>query len=461
MKSFKAFQIYATPKVLSVFFLGISCGLPLSLLGTSLSFWLKESGLTLGAIGLYSLLRTPLSLKFLWAPLVDRIKLPYLSQKLGKRRAWGLLFQIGMMISIFGLSALCPEKNIAALKILGVLTAFFIASQDIVVDALRIETIPAEYQGQGAASYQMGYRLGMLFSGAGGLWLASFLGWNIVYFFIGLAGTIGMATLFLMPFSEEDEQKENLQTPLPCHASASSSDILSEEEKTNPPQRKIPTFLQDLHTIVVSPFKDFMTRYAHWGIILMFIITYKLSNATLGRMAGLFYNKIGFNYTQIAGISNIWGTLATILGTILGGALVMKKGVMKTLFLLGVIEIFTSVGFAIQAFLGNNIYFLSVLIAFDNIVGGMGTTAFVAYLSGLCSPLYVTTQYALLSSIMALPKDFFASFAGYFVEWLSWPLFFFMTGLLMLPSLWILSFMMKKNVSPLFQKIDTSQNQKE
>ncbi len=460
MKLNKAFRVYCTPRLLSVFFLGISCGLPISLLAGSLSYWLLECGLALSTIGAFNLLRTPMSLKFLWAPLVDRIRIPYLSRKLGKRRAWGLLFQAGMMASIFGLSVLSPEKDAVLLRVLGVITAFFIASQDIVVDALRIETVPKEYQGQGAASYQMGYRLGMLVSSAGGLWLASAFGWNMVYFLIGLAGIIGMMALLLMPFSVEDEEKESLETKRQNEMAVSSLKSLTEKEEgafvsstkeAAPEKKKRSAFLLDLKVMVINPFKDFVARYPYWFVILLFVVTYKLSNAMLGNMAGMFYRKIGFDYLQIAGTSNLWGTAATILGTVLGGVLVMRKGVMKTLMILGFVEILTSVGFMIQALLGANIYFLAVLIAFDNIVGGMGTTAFVAYLSGLCSPLYVTTQYALLSSIMTLPKDFLASFSGYFAEQMGWPAFFLMTGALMLPSLGILYFLMKKKASALFE----------
>ena len=402
---------YLKPSVLVVLMLGFSCGLPLSLVFGSLSYWLKSSGVALAAIGYFSLVRTPYSLKFLWAPLVDRIPIPLLSKKFGQRRSWALFFQIGLIVSIFMLSLLNPAQNLGLAAFLAFCVAFFSASQDIVVDALRIDSLTKEEQGPGAGAYQLGYRIGMLLSGAGGLWLASVASWSMAYQIVGGLILIGFITVLLM------------------------------KEVTNDSPKKLQGhWFQEM---LINPFKDFM-RHQGWFLIILFIVLYKINNAVLGVMAGPFYLETGFSEKEIATISNIWGSIATILGTLLGGIVVVRFGVIRCLWVLGLVEILTSFGYAGQSIIGYDLCYLIGLIAFDNVVGGMGNTVFVAYLSLLCSKKYTTTQYALLSSFAMVARDIFASNGGVLATYLGWTYFFILTGILMIPGLGLLYYMRKR-----------------
>ncbi len=412
MRTWKtAVSTYLKPSVLVVLLLGFSCGLPLSLVFGSLSYWLKTSGVALAAIGYFSLVRTPYSLKFLWAPLVDRIPIPILSARFGQRRSWALVFQAGLIASVLGLSCLHPAEHLGLTAVLAGCVAFFSASQDIVVDALRIDSLSKDEQGPGAGAYQLGYRIGMLMSGAGGLWLASVASWNTAYQVVGCFILIGFITVLCMKDVSGDAPKELRGAWL--------------------------------HEMLINPFKDFM-KHQGWFFIVLFVILYKINNAVLGVMAGPFYLEMGFSEKEIAAVSNLWGSAATILGTLFGGVVVVRFGVMRCLWVLGLIEILTSLGYAGQSVLGYNLTYLIGLIAFDNIVGGMGNTVFVAYLSLLCSKKYTTTQYALLSSLAMVARDIFASNGGVLAAGLGWTHFFILTGVLMLPGLMLLYYMRRR-----------------
>ncbi len=412
MTSWKtAIGTYLKPSVRVMLLLGFSCGLPLSLVFGSLSYWLKTSGVALAAIGYFSLVRTPYSLKFLWAPLVDRIPIPLLSDKVGQRRSWALVFQICLITSIVILSFLNPAEQLGWVALLACGVAFFSASQDIVVDALRIDSLSDDEQGPGAGAYQLGYRIGMLVSGAGGLWLASMLSWNTAYLVTGCLIAVGFISVLMMKEVVDD-------TVQPLQGAW-------------------------LEEMLINPFKDFM-KHKGWLLIILFVVLYKINNAVLGVMAGPFYLDMGFTEKQIAAVSNIWGSVATIAGTLIGGIVVVRFGVVRCLWALGLIEILTSVGYAGQAVIGADLTYLIGLITFDNVVGGMGNTVFVAYLSLLCSKKYTTTQYALLSSLAMFARDVVASNGGVLAETLGWVHFFILTGGLMLPGLFVLWYMRRR-----------------
>lgn len=412
MKTWKtAVSTYLKPSVGMVLLLGFSCGLPLSLVFGSLSYWLKTSGVALAAIGYFSLVRTPYSLKFLWAPLVDRIPVPGLSRKFGQRRSWALVFQIGLIACVWALSLLHPAQHLGLTAVLACGVAFFSASQDIVVDALRIDSLSKDEQGPGAGAYQLGYRIGMLASGAGGLWLASVTSWNTAYQVVGCLIFVGLITVLCM-----------------------------KEQTADQPKALRGAWFQEM---LIRPLKDFM-KHNGWFWILLFVVLYKINNAVLGVMAGPFYLETGFSEKEIAAVSNMWGSAATIFGTLMGGVIVVRFGVMRCLWVLGFIEILTSLGYAGQAAVGYDLTYLIGLITFDNIVGGMGNTVFVAYLSLLCSKKYTTTQYALLSSLAMVARDVFASNGGVLAAHLGWIHFFILTGILMLPGLILLYYMRRR-----------------
>ena len=424
-----AIKGYTKRQILIFLFLGFSCGLPYNLLGYSLSLWLKDIGVALSVVGLFSLVFLPYSFKFLWAPFVDRLNVPYLSQKLGRKKAWALVFQVGLIASIFGLAYFSPDKNTwvwswtytdstGALQtavvplqtyILALLTAFFASSQDIVVDALRIDTLSEEELGEGAGTYQFGYRMGLLLSGAGVVALSAYVSWSLAYFLVGCFVLTGFISIFWV------KEKPVLPT------------------KTS------------FKELVVNPFADFIKRHYAWQLILIFIVLYKLCNAVLGRMALPFYADIGFTKEQIALVSGAIGPWITMAGIPIGGLLVMRFGILNSLLYLGIVEILTSFAFAGLAVLGANVPAFFLTIVFDNIVGGMGGAVFVAYLSSLCHKSYSATQYALLTSLMAVASSFVASTSGFMAQSLGWPIFFILTGILMIPALILLKSMLYLN----------------
>lgn len=426
-----ALTAYGKPKIFIFLFLGFSCGLPYNLLGYSLSLWLKDTGFALSVVGLFSLVFIPYSLKFLWAPFVDRIRLPYLSQKLGQKKAWALVFQIGLVFSIFALAGFPPDKNTWTISwefidaktglmqtasvpvqtyLFALLTAFFACSQDIVVDALRIDTLAKEELGEGAGAYQFGYRMGLLLSGAGVVALSAYISWSLAYFLIGCFVITGFISIFFV-----------------------------REFDALPPQKSAHL----LHDMIITPFADFMKKNG-WFLILIFIVLYKLCNAVLGRMALPFYDDIGFSKEQIALVSGAFGPWITMAGIPIGGMLVMRYGILKSLFGLGFVEILTSLAFAGLALLGANMPAFFCVIVFDNIVGGMGGAVFVAYLSSLCSRAYSATQYALLTSLMAVASSVVASYSGFWAEDMGWSVFFVFTGALMIPALCLLWYLMHR-----------------
>ena len=422
-----ALKGYLNPAVFIFLFLGFSCGIPLSLIGYSLSLWLADTNMGLAVIGFFALVLLPYNFKFVWAPLIDKIRLPILADKIGMRKAWLIVFQCFLIISVCGLAYFAPDKNtwiysferiidgektIVHLPlqtyIFAFLTAFFAASQDIVVDALRISTLKKEEYGEGAGMYQFGYRMGMLLSGAGVVAVSALLSWQISYFICAGILLIGLAsTLFV------------------------------KEEQT--------TVQQEKHLwkeMFIKPFQDFMLRQ-NWYWLLIFIVLYKLCNAILGRMALPFYREMGFSKVEIALISGTIGPWITIAGVALGGILVMRYHILKLLLVLGFIEILTSVVFGLFSLFYHSIPMFLVVILFDNIVGGMGGAVFVAFLSGLCSKQYAATQYALLTGLMMFAVSVVSVYSGIWAEKMGWLTFFVFTGILMLPALGLLCYLIK------------------
>lgn len=424
---------YLKPRVLVFLFLGFACGLPFMLISRTLKLWLEASHIEVSVIALFAAVTLPFSFKFVWAPLVDRIRIPYLSGLIGHKKAWGLLIQICLVVSIFGLACMPPDQNtyfweymIQGRRVLipmqtfifAFLVAFFTASQDIVVDALRIDTLPKEEFGQGSGLYMLGYRLGLLSSGAG-LWMLVdyFHDWRMPYMMAGCGILVGMAGILLM-------HEQPREAPRSDHI---------------------------LKNMFVDPFAHFMTHRS-WVLILAFIALYKVCNSVLGNLIDPFYKQIGFNLTQIGVVSGVFGPFVTIFGALLGGVLVVRFNILKTLFALGVVEILTSLVFAGLALLGSHTPAFVATIVFDNIIGGMGGAVFVAYLSGLCSPKYSATQYALLTSLMTVVSVVVAMPTGFLTQQfilsyglhLGWAAFFVSTSVLMVPALVVLGVLMRR-----------------
>lgn len=415
-----AAKIYMDKRMLTMIALGFSSGFPLLLVFGTLNLWLKDAGISYAAIGLFSLVKTPYSFKWAWSPLIDRIRLP-LFCRLGRRRGWALFTQIILMLSILCMSTVNPSASPLTMAFFAVLVTIASASQDIVLDAYRIESFSSKEQGAGVAIFVLGYRFGLIFSGAGAIWMASVMSWNNVYVIMSLGALIGMIAILCSKEPAQDSKKTQV----------SYSGSL---------RKRIKKFLL---TAVYDPFKDFM-RKPDWVVILLFIFFYRMSDAYMGPMAYPFYDDMGFSKVEIAYVSKLYGMIATILGGIAGGLIINRFGIMKSLFWFGVLQGITNLMFVAQSYAGHNIYLLTVTISLDNISAGMGTTALVAYLSSLCNIAYTATQYALLSSLMSFARDLFAATSGFLADHVSWDIFFFITALMVIPGLILLAYLTKK-----------------
>ena len=417
-------RIYRDRRVLIILFLGFSSGLPLLLVFSTLSVWLKMEGVSLTAIGLFSLVRTPYTFKFLWAPVVDRLSLPVLTGLLGRRRGWAILTQTALMASIFAMASTNPSESPGLTALFALLVAFSSASQDIVIDAYRVEVLDDNEQGAGAGAIVLGYRMGMLTAGAGALWLAAAFTWNQAYTLMGGLVVVGMVTILLA--------REPVLGP-------SLESAFAEDERNAGLARRLAWFYEAIN----APFRDFM-GHSGWAAIVLFIALYKLGESYLGVMANPFYVETGFTTIEIANVSKVFGLGAIITGGLIGGVMVNRIGIMRSLLICGVLQIAGTLMFVAQALVGANVPMLMVTIAAENITSGMATTAFVAYLSSLCNQAYTATQYALLSSFMAFTRDVLSASAGWVAEWLGWIGFFLFSAAAAVPGLAVLLWLMRR-----------------
>ncbi|MFV0625869.1 MAG: AmpG family muropeptide MFS transporter [Alphaproteobacteria bacterium] len=416
-KWIEAGKVYADKRMIVMILLGFSSGFPGALVGSTLSLWLKKMHISSQTIGLFSLIKVPYSFKWMWAPIIDNIQIPFLC-KLGRRRSWGIATQVMLISFILAMSQVNPATNLWLLAVFGFFVVIASASQDIVLDAYRVESFSEKEQGAGTAIFILGYRIGMIFSGAGALYLATTIGWNSVYIVMSLGALVG---LFTMLFITEK------------------SIPLKRKYKGTKKQR----FLLFFRNSIIAPFADFMQK-SRWQIILLFIFLYKMSDAYMGPMVYVFYDDIGFTELEIAKISKIYGMGATIFGGIIGGLIASRYDVMKTLLIGGILQGLSNLMFAAQAHVGHNIDFLTLTITIENVAGGIGTAAFVAYLASMCNPLYTATQYALLSSFMTLLRDVVAASSGYLASVVSWEVFFIITSFMAIPGLLLLPFLKQR-----------------
>ena len=402
----EACRVYTDPRVLAVLFLGFSSGLPLLLTLGTLSIWLAESGISKTAIGLFALVGVPYSFKFLWAPFMDRLTLPWLTQRFGRRRGWALATQALLMVSVLGLGQCDPLANPELLAVWALVVTFASASQDIVIDAYRVEILEERQYGAGAATYVGGYRLGMLVAGAGALYLAEAIPWSAVYAVMAALVLVGIGTVLVNPEPESAPMAGG---------------------RTDTPALW-------LREAVIAPFAEFALR-RDWLVILVFVALYKFGDSLAGVMANPFYIEIGFSKAKIANISKLFGLLATLAGTFLGGVLMVRRGIMWSLLVCGLLQMFSNLLFAVQAVVGHDLAMLTLTIGVENLAGGMGTAAFAAYLSALCNFQYTATQYALLSSFMAFARTTLSASGGWMADHADWTTFFILTTLAAIPGL--------------------------
>lgn len=410
MKSWlAALGVYRDRRMLAILCMGFSSGLPYALTGSTLSIWLRKEGVSLTDIGLFSLVGLAYILKFLWSPVLDRVALPLLTPRLGRRRSWALLIQLLLALAILALGFTDPVTERFRVALFAVLVAFLSASQDIVIDAYRVELLAAAEQGAGAAATQVGYRFGIIASTAGALYLSAF-GWGAAYAVMAASMLVGFVTVLL-----------TREPPLP------------------PPVRG-----DWFRASVIEPFLDF-TRHRGWLAILVFVVLFKLGDAIAASMAGPLYVTLGFSNAEIASITKVFGMAAAMAGVFLGGALVARAGIMRALFAGGVVQMLSVLMYIVQFRAGHDLLALAVTIAAENVTGGIGSAAFVAYLSRLCSPAFTATQYALLSALASVARIVIASSGGWMADRFGWTPFFLIATAACLPGLALLLWLARRS----------------
>jgi PAT family beta-lactamase induction signal transducer AmpG len=411
------FILLVSPKMLVMLLTGFSSGLPLLLTGSTLKFWMREEGLDLTTIGFFGLVGLPYTLKFLWAPVMDRLVPSFL----GRRRGWMLGTQISLMIAIASLAFAQPAVHLPAITVLCLLVAFFSASQDIVLDAYRRESLSDEELGIGSSMFIYGYRMGMLAAGALALFLADqdSLSWNSVYFIMGAMMVIGILTTWFAP-----------EPAIPAPPPASWQEA------------------------IMGPFMDFFSRPGSLTILL-FILLYKVGDSMASEMLSPFMVDLGVSKTDYAVIVKVFGMVALIAGGLIGGLAVYRLGIVPSLLILGFLQMISTAGFVILAFTGNHLPTLTAVIAFETISSGLGQTAFVAFMASLTNKRFTATQYALLTSFMGIPRVFAGSTTGFLAAWLGWEGFFILCTLLAIPGLMLIGQLRRLAHDPTTQAITT------
>ncbi|MGD8909695.1 MAG: MFS transporter [Chromatiales bacterium] len=440
----KSLAVYWQPGVRSMLFLGFSAGLPLLLVFGTLSFWLRKAGIERSTIGFLSWVALVYAFKWAWAPLVDRLRLPWLTRFLGRRRAWMLLAQLGVICGLCGLALTDPHQGLTLFTLLALLVAFSSATQDIVIDAYRIERAEVRLQGAMAASYLIGYRLAMITSGGGLLALVSWFSpsdgvyalgaWSGAYFSMAFLMLIGVATVLLI--REPERQPDALTLEREAMADRSI-------ERQGWLPRKLQLIVEWFYGAVISPFADFIARYRWQAVLILALIaTYRISDVVLGVISNVFYVDMGFSEGEVA-FTYTLGVVMTLLGAVAGGLLVSRQGVMRILFLGGVLAASTNLLFAWLAGIGHNLIMLALVISADNLSAGLATAAFIAYLSSLTNVSYSATQYALFSSVMLLLPKFIGGFSGVMVDNIGYVSFFLITTSMGVPVLLLILLAMR------------------
>lgn len=418
-------KVYRETATLRMLFLGFSAGLPLMLVLGTLSFWLREAGIDRSTIGYLSWVGLAYAFKWMWAPLVDRMPIPLLTRWMGRRRSWLLLSQLTIMTGLVGMALNDPHLALQPVVWCALMVAFGSATQDIALDAFRIESADTDRQAALAASYQTGYRLAMIWAGAGVLWIAARAeisgagayqpgAWRVAYLAMAVSMLVGVATVL---FSAEPVRR-----------------IL-------PPAKNVAAWLDD---VVIGPFREFIVRYRWQALLILSLIAiYRISDVVMGIMANPFYVDMGYSKDEVAAVTKIFGVIMTLVGAFIGGALSMRFGMMRILALGAILSSATNLLFVWLAGHGHDVQALVLVISADNLASGIASAAFIAYLSSLTNVSYSATQYALFSSMMLLLPKFLAGYSGAYVDAFGYGSFFTGTALLGLPVIVLLWFAAK------------------
>ncbi len=412
-----SFNVYLEPATLRMLSLGFSAGLPLLLVLGTLSFWLREAGIDRTTIGYLSWVGLAYAFKWVWAPLVDRLPIPLLTSWLGRRRSWLLLAQLAIMAGLVAMSFNDPRVALQPVVWGALAVAFGSATQDIALDAFRIESAGSERQAALAAAYQTGYRLAMIWAGAGVLWLAARAevagvanyqhgAWQRAYLVMAASMLLGMLTVLLSP----------------------------------EPARRVSTKSSNwrawLHSALIEPFADFLRRYGKQAVLILALIAvYRISDVVMGIMANPFYVDMGYSKDEVAAVTKIYGVLMTLAGAFVGGAMALRWGVMRVLMLGAILSAASNLLFAWLGTRGHDVTALIFVISADNLSSGIASAAFIAYMSSLTNIQYSATQYAIFSSMMLLAPKFLAGYSGRYVDAFGYQDFFVATALLGVPVL--------------------------
>ena len=405
-----ALAVYLRPRLILILVLGFASGLPLLLTSSTLTIRLRESGVDLGAIGLFSLVGIPYSLKFLWAPLLDSLPLPGLLGRLGRRRGWMLAIHLALIAAIAALGYIDPAAGgVWLIAAIAILVAFLSATQDIAIDAYRIEALKDEEFGAGAAMAVYGFRGGMLMATVGTLYLAEWATWEAAYALTAATLLVGVFAILVAP-------EPDVPTSI-----------------AGPPQSIAELFGEAYW----APLKEFKARDG-WLLLLLFVLMFKFGDALLSQMAGALYVDLGFQKSTIAEVGKLYGFFAVMVGTFLGGVAVAFWGLGRTLVVAGVLQAISNIGYWRLALAGDDAFTLAWVIGFENFATGLGQTAFVAFLMQLCDRRYTAAQFALLTSIVAFSPKVLVAPAGLLAEALGWPAFCLATAFAALPGLLLL-----------------------
>jgi PAT family beta-lactamase induction signal transducer AmpG len=397
----KTWRVLMSPRLLVATLMGFAGGMPLYLTLTVLQAWLTQEGVSLATIGLLGLVGLPYTFKFLWAPLLDRYK----PLAIGRRRGWLLLSQIALTASIVILGLQDPSASIWGVVVASYLVTFFSATQDIVIDAYRVESFTDDEQAIASTFYTYGYRLGMLLAAAGGLILADVIGFQAVYFVMAAVMAACIVVTLLAP-----EPKAAARAP------------------------------RTLAQSFVGPMLEFFARrnFNKALLVLVFIVIYKVGDNVANHMAIPFYLALGFSNTEIGAIAKTVGTAALLFGAFVGGALTLRAGLYRALWIIGALQAGSTACFILLAYAGHDRGWLSTVIAFENIAVGMGSAALIAFMAALTNRQFTATQFALLSTLATLPRSLLSAPSGFMAAALGWPQFYLMCTLLAIPGLLML-----------------------
>jgi MFS transporter, PAT family, beta-lactamase induction signal transducer AmpG len=393
------FKAFGNRRIAAVLLLGVSSGIPLALTGSTLQAWMKTENVDLALIGLFSLVGMPYALKFLWSPLLDRFVPPFL----GRRRGWILITQLCLILALVGMSFIQPAASPGFMALMAVLVSFFSASQDIVIDAYRTDVLHKDEVGPGASVTTLGYRFGMIISGALALYLSEHMSWQKVYLLMAASILIGVIANFYAPEPE----------------------VAGRAPKT-------------LAEAVVKPLLSFLSRKGAYEI-LAFLIFYKLDAVIATALMTPFMMDVGFSRTDIAAVTKVFGIFATLAGTVLGGVGMVRFGLKRSLWIFGLAQGISGLSFMFLAIAGHSYPMMVASIAAENICSGMGSAAYTGFMMSICDKRYTATQYALLTSIMALTRVIGAAPTGWMAKSLGWEMYFVVSVIAMAPGLLILS----------------------